>query len=515
MISRSLGKSLASILVLTVIITTVFSNNAFAVPLPGTLYGITGADSPSDFFELLPGTGTENFIGSTGKVLSGIEFDSDGTLYAAGSAAGGWASFGTIDPASGIFILISPSLECTDIAIDPTNGILYCQSKNTLYSADKITGVATLVGSTGITQSSGSAMGIASDGTMYYGNQIGLYSVDKTTGTTTLINNWTLPPEITDIDCRPNAFDFDPSGILWASLNCFNNYLVTIDTATAQMTFVDNTISGLDGISFAPAVNTPPVLDAVAPITIDEGSTVSFTAHATDFDVPAQTLTYSITGAPFEATIDLSTGVFDWITTETDGPGIYTFQVHVTDSFFDVFTEVSITVNEVPDSNDTVPPEAYNQFDPVTKDIKVFGTDDTDGDLGSITPIVTYHGKKEVRTYTIQDAAGNKLVLVEKVKMEGKEIKVDVQSLQYNDDAVITVDAEKKFSWSLNKDDSIKELEQKMIVGKHDKQKVEAEYNLKKNQTKIESKNPKSKETLPGMVLLKMSTNNGSLVISH
>lgn len=492
-----------------------FSNNAFAVPLPGTLYGITGADSPSDFFEILPGTGTENFIGSTGKVLSGIEFDSDGTLYAAGSAAGGWASFGTIDPAAGIFILISPSLECTDIAIDPTNGILYCQSKNTLYSADKITGVATLVGSTGIIQSSGSAMDIASDGIMYYGNQIGLYSVDKTTGTITLINNWTLPPEITDIDCRPNAFDFDPSGILWASLNCFNNYLVTIDTATAQMTFIDNTISGLDGIAFAP--NTPPVANAGIDQSVPEGTPVTLDGTGST-DANGDSLTYSwIQTSGSAVVLTGATTTSPTFTAPSVGPAgdSLGFDLTVSDGTDSSTDSVVITVTDINVSGDTTPPEAYNQFDPVTKDVKVFGTDDTDGNLGKITPVVTFDGKKEIRTYTIQDAAGNKLVLVEKVKMEGKEIKVDVQSLQYNEGVVIKVDAKKKFSWSLNKDGSIKELEQKMTVGKHDKQKVEAEYNLKKNQTKIESKNPKSKEILPGMILLKMNTNNGNLVISH
>jgi len=47
------------------------------------------------------------------------------------------------------------------------------------------------------------------------------------------------------------------------------------------------------------------------------------------------------------------------------------------------------------------------------------------------------------------------------------------------------------------------------------KQEMDAKYDSKKNQTKIESNNPKSKEILPGLVLLKMATSNGSLVISH
>ena len=174
-----------------------------------------------------------------------------------------------------------------------------------------------------------------------------------------------------------------------------------------------------------------------------------------------------------------------------------------------------VQVFSLPLSSDTTSPEAYNQFDPVTKNVLVYGTDDTDGNLGAITPVITHDGKKEIRTYTIQDTAGNKLVLVEKVKTEGKEIKVDVKSIQYNGGIVTKVDAEKKFEWSLNKNGSIKELEQKMTVGKDDKQKVEAKYDSKKNQTKIESKHPKSKETLTGMILLKMSTSNGSLIISH
>lgn len=167
--------------------------------------------------------------------------------------------------------------------------------------------------------------------------------------------------------------------------------------------------------------------------------------------------------------------------------------------------------------SDTVPPEAYNQFNPITKDVSVFGVDDKDGNLGSITPTITLDGNKEVRTYDIHDSAGNKLVLVEKVKKEGNEIKIEVQSLQYNNGPVIKVqDATKKFEWSTNKDGTIKELEQKITVGKgKDKQEVDAKYDSKKNQTTIEYDKPKSKEILSGMILLKMQTNNGNLVISH
>jgi Tol biopolymer transport system component len=195
---------------------------------------------------------------------------------------------------------------------------------------------------------------------------------------------------------------------------------------------------------------------------------------------------------------------------------------HAINSFFDVFVEL-----------DAIPPEAYNQFDPISKNVLVYGTDNRDGNLGPITPIsvvpISWGGdddddddddhKKnaELRTYEITDAAGNMLTLKEIVKAKGKEIKVRVLSIQYNDDSPITPAKNKKsFEWSTNKDGTIKELEQKMKVGKgNSKQEVKAKFDSKKNQTKIKSENPKMEETLPGLVLLKMSTSNGNLVISH
>jgi hypothetical protein len=203
----------------------------------------------------------------------------------------------------------------------------------------------------------------------------------------------------------------------------------------------------------------------------------------------------------------------------------------VTDSFFDVFTDVSITVNEVGGPTDTTSPEAYNQFDPVTRNVLVYGTDDT-GNLGVIPPTSVTPTKwnaeddedksddktnAELRTYVITDDAGNKITLKEIVKIKKNEIKVKVSSIQYDSNPIIIPSKNNKaFEWSLDKNGSIKELTQKMTVGKDkSKQQVEAKYDSKKDTTKIESKNPKSKETISGMVLLKMSTNNGNLVISH
>ena len=83
---------------------------------------------------------------------------------------------------------------------------------------------------------------------------------------------------------------------------------------------------------------------------MDEGTLLSFTATASDADLPANGLTFSLLGAPEGAAIDAETGLFTWTPTEAQGPGIYSFAVRVTDdgdpSLFDEET-ISVTVSEV------------------------------------------------------------------------------------------------------------------------------------------------------------------------
>lgn len=82
----------------------------------------------------------------------------------------------------------------------------------------------------------------------------------------------------------------------------------------------------------APALNTPPALAAIPAQTVLEGNTATFTASASDLDVPAQTLTFGFgTGAPGGATIDPRTGVFIWQPTAGQGGSTNVFSVFVRD----------------------------------------------------------------------------------------------------------------------------------------------------------------------------------------
>ncbi|MCP4987842.1 MAG: hypothetical protein GY928_17850, partial [Colwellia sp.] len=99
----------------------------------------------------------------------------------------------------------------------------------------------------------------------------------------------------------------------------------------------DGTPNLFDTVSFdvtVAEVNVAPVLDPVGAQAGDEGTLVGFTATATDADLPAQTLTFSLEDGPGSVPAGASItagGVFTWTPTEAQGPGVYTFDVVVTD----------------------------------------------------------------------------------------------------------------------------------------------------------------------------------------
>ncbi|MEI7730395.1 MAG: lamin tail domain-containing protein [Verrucomicrobiota bacterium] len=63
-----------------------------------------------------------------------------------------------------------------------------------------------------------------------------------------------------------------------------------------------------------------------------EEQLLTFTNFATDSDLPAQILTFSLDAAPTNASINPSNGVFTWTPTEAQGPGTNVFGIVVTDS---------------------------------------------------------------------------------------------------------------------------------------------------------------------------------------
>ncbi len=166
-------------------------------------------------------------------------------------------------------------------------------------------------------------------------------------------------------DTLPTAVDFgwwieNPGAsiangtITWTGTITNNTTLTFTFAATHTGTFdqvvpntawagdISQTISST-AVFTVPVNPNAPVLDPIGNQTLDELTQLSFSAHATDADSPV--LTYTLdTGSAGAITTD---GYFQWISTEADGPGVYSATVYVTDGVYDDSETISITVNEV------------------------------------------------------------------------------------------------------------------------------------------------------------------------
>ncbi len=129
---------------------------------------------------------------------------------------------------------------------------------------------------------------------------------------------------------------------------------------TFDVVVSDGSLTDFETIQVTVAeVNVAPVLAAIGNKSGDEGSLITFDAEATDADIPANVLTFSLADGttscgtvtsctvPVGATINSSTGEFDW--TPPDN-GTFRFKVVVTDNGVPVLfdsEEITITVNNV------------------------------------------------------------------------------------------------------------------------------------------------------------------------
>ena len=159
----------------------------------------------------------------------------------------------------------------------------------------------------------------------------------------------------------PNFCDLTDNGDRTGSLSCApgfgdsGSYSVTVTVTD------DGSGSASDAETFnidVDDVNQAPVMAPIGNKTVDELVELTFTATATDADIPADTLTFSLgPGAPTGVSITAG-GDFSWTPTEAQGPGSYPITVLVADSgspALSDFETITVTVNEVnaaPTAND-------------------------------------------------------------------------------------------------------------------------------------------------------------------
>ena len=154
-----------------------------------------------------------------------------------------------------------------------------------------------------------------------------------------------LVPTVNDADLPPQTLSFSllPSAPLGVTINPATGQLSWTSPkgsgATTNQLGVVVTDNGFPPLSATglvtvviQRVNSAPILAPIQNYTINEGSRLVITNHATDYDIPAQTFTWSLgPGAPTGAAIDPASGVFTWQPVVHQGPSTNLLTVIVTD----------------------------------------------------------------------------------------------------------------------------------------------------------------------------------------
>ncbi|HKS38499.1 MAG TPA: lamin tail domain-containing protein [Verrucomicrobiae bacterium] len=173
--------------------------------------------------------------------------------------------------------------------------------------------------------------------------------------------NFTALGSDSDLPAQTLTYSLDAGAPAGASINPSTGLFTWTPTEaqgpatnTITVRVTDNGSPNLSGAeTFVITVtegNAAPVLATVGNKTVTEGSGLLFTLSATDSDVPAQTLTYSMdAGAPAGANFNPATRTFTWTPTEAQGPGNYNVTFRVTDNGSPALNDletISILVNE-------------------------------------------------------------------------------------------------------------------------------------------------------------------------
>jgi len=292
----------------------------------------------------------------------------------------------------------------------------------------------------------------------------------------------------------------------------------------------------------AQGVSTAPKIDTDAPTTAaffagPQGTNgwytgpVTATLVATDVDGSSDiaSTTYGLDGRPlveYQAPFTISED------------GIHTLQFSSVDKSGNTESPDQLQTVKI----DTTPPEAFIQFDPVSHDLLLFARDAVSGVTpGPIAParvVFKEHHEgdrdddrdrdhdglndkdrerhtEELRTYNVLDLAGNVLVLTEKIHKTGHSISGQILSLQYGNRSVITPPRNTQtFAWETDRDGSLRRLEQHLEVGtERNEQDISAHFDAEENETDIRDESKHGHRDAPGLVLLRMVTNDGNLFV--
>ena len=238
-----------------------------------TLYAATASGGPGRLYTIDPATGGAiqdigplNDVTGLNYPVTGLAFHpTTGVLYGStgNNPAATAGTFVRIDPATALVTVIGPynagptnssgtPATMTDLAFDAAGNLYGIGSIGgpQLYSINIATGQATVIGSTGLTSTTGGGLAISPSGDFYgtpTASRFGTY--DSTTGAYTNITNPVKPGG----GGAYAALAFDGNvlyGLNSAPGSPPPTFLVTIDPATGAVTNVGQSINSIDAIAF-------------------------------------------------------------------------------------------------------------------------------------------------------------------------------------------------------------------------------------------------------------------------
>jgi len=277
--------------------------------------GDTAQGLGDDFalFVIDTSTGAGTFVGCLNgfvQSVSAIEMDlSTGILYGTGiyrppldAPTFNDIVLFKISTSNGAATLIGPTGltandgNVTDLSVRNSDHVLFGHVKNRqlntgqLYTINKSTGAATLVGATTVQR--GNAIAFSGADTLFHiGSDSELYSLNQTTGAPTdLLTLDDTNVNSDDCDFVMGAMDFNPGtgvlfGAMGASFERGNglNCLVTVNTSTGAVTEIGRTIPALEAIAFSsgslPATPTPTATPTPANTPVPSTATPTRTAE--------------------------------------------------------------------------------------------------------------------------------------------------------------------------------------------------------------------------------------------
>ncbi len=166
-------------------------------------------------------------------------------------------------------------------------------------------------------------------------------------------------------------------------------------------------------------------------------------------------------------------------------------------------------IPETPGTPET--PEAVIKYNTSSKDLDVY--DDETGTEAGYSVLEGEEKDWELREYTLNNNEGHSLKLILNHKKQDKEAKIRLVSTQYdNENSIPAVENEIGIKYSLEKDNSVKEIEQTIEADKLFE--GQAKFKAGKNETEIDVQmegQKKKKEKAAGMKLMNLMTDKGSL----